>query len=198
MHFVQSKAKSRPDTYTFLRMAWSITEWLQRDIKWKINYFKASFKIKIVFFSSLTDAVRSQLSSGFLGKSGKYFGLEENKHNLTTGLSMIIWKTSTFSELLHISRNVLKMIRIVDPWFEQLCKRDMYAVRVWFRNVTNFPNINITWQVSVCWLQWLLLQGDLLLLWSGSNMIPANVHSTAEKVIRETELQLPKTEELFL
>jgi len=57
---------------------------------------------------------------------------------------------------------------------------------------------NVIWQVSVHWLQWLLLQGDLLLLWSGSNTIAAKVQSTAEKVISETELQLPKTEELFL
>lgn len=55
------------------------------------------------------------------------------------------------------------MVQLVDPWVEWLCKRNMHAVGVQFRNVIYFPDISVTWQVSAYWLHWLLLQGDLLL-----------------------------------
>lgn len=181
MHSVQSKAKSRPDTHTFLKTAWSITERLQRD-KMKKSILRSLLKLNYFFFQFLNwyhqKSAFLRISDALLGKSRKHFGLEENKHNLATGLLMTIWKTSRFGE--HTARNVLKTVYIVDPWFEWLNKRHVHEVTVWFRNITNFPTINITWQVSVHWLQWLLLQGDLLLLWSGSNTISAKVHSTAE------------------
>lgn len=111
----QTRAKPRADTCTSLRTAWSITEWLQRDIKFKRNYFKKHFNF--CFFSSLTDTTRTWL---FLRIAEVFLGCEENKHNLTTGFSMIIWKTSMFSELLHTCGHVLKIILIVHPWFEWL------------------------------------------------------------------------------
>lgn len=74
------------------------------------------------------------------------------------------------------------MIHIADPWFEWLYERDLPAVRVWLRNVTNFPSTNITWQGGVHRCSGCAYKVTFC---SSEAEVTRSPHSTAEKVIRQ-------------